>query len=108
VTGDPSLSDPTRLRYFNTAAFAAPQQFKFGNAGRNLIRAPGLKNYDTALIKDIPFMERKNLQFRAEFFNAFNLVNFGSPDAVFNSRTFGVITTARPSRSIQFSLKLSF
>ena len=30
VIGDPILSDPTRLRYFNTAAFAAPQQFKFG------------------------------------------------------------------------------
>lgn len=108
VIGDPILSNPTRLRYFNTAAFAAPQQFRFGNAGRNLIRGPGLNNYDTALVKDIPFLERKNLQFRAEFFNAFNLVNFGSPDAVFNSQTFGVITTARPSRSIQFSLKLSF
>jgi hypothetical protein len=108
LVGNPILSDPTRLRWFNTAAFDRPQQFGFGNAGRNIMRGPGLKNFDTALIKDIPFKERKNLQFRAEFFNAFNLVNFGSPDAVFNSQTFGVILSARPSRSIQFSLKLSF
>jgi hypothetical protein len=108
LVGDPVLSDPTRLRWFNTSAFARPAQLKFGNAGRNLFRGPGLKNYDTALMKNFVLHEQKTLQFRTEFFNAFNLVNFGQPNANFSSQDFGVILSARASRSIQFSLKLSF
>jgi len=108
LVGNPILDNPTRLRWFNTSAFARPAPLKFGNAGRNLFRGPGLKNYDTALMKNFPLHEQKTLQFRAEFFNAFNLVNFGAPNATFSSQDFGVILSARPSRSIQFSLKLSF
>ena len=108
MAGNPILSDRTRLRWFNTSAFGRPEQLKFGNAGRNLFRGPGLKNYDTALAKNFPFQEKRNLQFRAEFFNAFNVVNFGSPNSTFSSQDFGVILSARASRSIQFSLKLSF
>jgi hypothetical protein len=108
LVGDPVLSDPTRLRWFNTSAFARPAQLKFGNAGRNLFRGPDLTNYDTALMKNFVLREQTTLQFRAEFFNAFNLVNFGQPNANFSSQDFGVILSARASRSIQFSLKLSF
>lgn len=108
VVGNPILENPTRLRWFNTAAFARPDPLKFGNAGRNLFRGPGLKNFDMALMKNFPWGEKKNLQFRTEFFNAFNLVNFGSPNGNFSSQDFGVILNARASRSIQFSLKLSF
>jgi hypothetical protein len=108
LVGNPVLDDPSRTRWFNTAAFARPEILQFGNAGRNILRGPGLKNYDTALMKNFPFLENKNIQFRAEFFNAFNLVNFGTPNATFSSQDFGVILSARASRSIQFSLKLSF
>jgi Carboxypeptidase regulatory-like domain len=108
LVGDPILSDPTRLRWFNTAAFARPEQFKFGNAGRNLFRGPSLKNFDTALMKNFILHEQKTLQFRAEAFNALNLVNFGQPVSNFSSQDFGVILSARASRSIQLSLKLSF
>ena len=108
LVGNPVSGDPTRLRWFNTSAFARPAQFKFGNAGRNLLRGPDLKNYDTALMKNFILHEQKTLQFRTEFFNAFNLVNFGQPNANFSSQDFGVILSARASRSIQMSLKLSF
>lgn len=108
LVGDPNSGGHTRLRWFNTAAFASPQPLQFGNAGRSLFRGPGLTSYDTALMKNFPFAEKKNIQFRTEFFNAFNLVNFGSPNATFSSQDFGVILSARASRSIQFSLKLSF
>jgi hypothetical protein len=108
LVGNPNLSDPTRLRWFNTSAFALPQPLKFGNAGRNLFRGPGLKNFDTAVMKNFALAEKKNLQFRTEFFNAFNLVNFGAPNPTFNSQDFGVILSARASRSIQLSLKLGF
>lgn len=108
LVGNPVLEERTRLRWFNTAAFARPVQFAYGNAGRNLFRGPGTKNFDTAVTKNIPFAENKNLQFRGELFNAFNLVNFGSPVSNFSSQDFGVILSARASRSIQLGLKLSF
>jgi hypothetical protein len=108
LIGDPVAADPTRLHWFNTAAFAAPAQFTFGNAGRNILRGPGQTNYDTSIMKNFPVGERRNVQFRTEFFNAFNLVNFDNPNTTFNSSSFGVITSAKASRSIQFSLKLMF
>jgi hypothetical protein len=108
LVANPVLSDRTRLRWFNTAAFARPDQFTFGNAGRNLLRGPALKNYDTAIMKNFVLHELKTLQFRAEMFNALNIVNFGQPTANFSSQDFGVILSARASRSIQMSLKFSF
>lgn len=110
VSGSPLLSgsERTRLRWFNTRAFSAPAQLRFGNAGRNLFRGPMTKNYDTSIAKNFPIGERRSLQFRAELFNAFNAVNFGAPVSSFSSQDFGVILSARASRSVQFSLKLAF
>jgi hypothetical protein len=108
LVGNPVLSNPTRLRWFNTAAFAQPLPFTYGNAGRNILRGPGLKNWDMAIAKNMPFGETRNLQFRAEFFNTFNFVNFGFPDANFSSKTFGLITSAGSPRSIQLTLRLAF
>ncbi len=108
LVGDPISGDPTRLRWFNTGAFANPAQFTFGNAGRNLFRGPKLINFDTAVVKNIPFLESRNLQFRAEFFNMMNKTNFGLPVSTMTSQDFGVILSARSSRSIQFSLKLNY
>jgi hypothetical protein len=55
--------------------------------GRNTFRGPGFHNYDLALIKDTPFGRRGSgepgiIQFRAEFFNVFNVVNFGLPSNI--------------------------
>ncbi|MDQ6706100.1 MAG: hypothetical protein M3Z85_09045, partial [Acidobacteriota bacterium] len=108
LIGDPFSGQQTRLRWFNTAAFIAPSQFKFGNFGRNVLRGPALTNFDTSLIKNFPIRERRYLQFRAEFFNAANLVNFNNPNTTFNSNNFGIITSAKASRSIQLSLKLNY
>lgn len=108
VTGNPIPSDQTRLGWINRAAFARPEPFAYGNAGRNIMRGPGLKNLDIGLVKNTPLTEKTNLQFRTEFFNAFNMVNFGNPDSNFSSQNFGVILSARSARSIQFSLKLAF
>ena len=53
--------------------------------------------------------EPTTLEFRAEFFNAFNLVNFGLPVNILHGSGFGVINhTAGTSRQIQFSLKLIY
>jgi hypothetical protein len=78
--------------------------------GRNTFRGPAFHNFDVSLIKETPFMrDALKLQFRAEFFNVFNLVNFGLPANIVLGPGFGLINrTAGTSRQIQFSLKLLY
>ena len=91
-----------------------PNQGVFGTLGRDTFRGPGFRQFDMALIKDTAFGRRgngefANLQFRAEFFNVFNEVNFGLPSNIVRGSGFGIISkTAGPSRQIQFSLKLNY
>ena len=82
--------------------------------GRNTFRGPDFYDLDMALIKDTTLGSRVHpepttLEFRAEFFNAFNLVTFGLPVNILRGSGFGVINhTAGTSRQIQFSMKLIF
>lgn len=108
VVGDPHLSNPTTSRWFNTSAFAFSAPGTFGNAGRNILDGPGYQNINASLVKNTALTERVNLQFRAEFFNLFNHPNFNLPDNFLGSPTFGVISSAREPRHIQFGLKLLF
>jgi carboxypeptidase family protein/TonB-dependent receptor-like protein len=91
-----------------------PNSGVFGTLGRNTFRGPGLHDIDLALIKDTPLLERAGagrafLQFRAEFFNIFNIVNFGLPSNILLGPGFGEISrTASNSRQIQFSLKVIY
>ena len=98
----------------NVPGGTGPNQGVFGTLGRDTFRGPGFRQFDMALIKDTAFGRRgngefANLQFRAEFFNIFNEVNFGLPSNVVLGSGFGIISkTAGPSRQIQFSLKLNY
>ena len=92
-----------------------PNSGRFGTLGRNTFRGPAYYNFDYSLIKTTPFgrrrsgVERTDLQFRAEFFNLFNIVNMGLPANTLKGSGFGVISkTAGTSRQIQFSLKLIY
>jgi len=68
-----------------------------------------VKNLDISVFKNTKIGERVNLQFRAEFFNAFNHVNFAAPNTSMGSKNFGRITgTARLPRVGQLALKLTF
>jgi hypothetical protein len=93
---------------------SGPNHGRFGILGRDTFRGPALHNFDFALIKDTPFGRRGggellDFQFRAEFFNLFNIVNFGLPANIIRGSGFGEISrTAGTSRQIQFSLKLIF
>lgn len=129
-TGNPDLSTgrPVREDYFgrgaNNASFfsipiqvpggSGPNSGVFGTLGRDTFRGPALYNYDFALIKDSLFelgrMQKSvNLQFRAEFFNLFNVVDLGLPSNVLTGSGFGIISrTADNSRQIQISLKTMF
>jgi hypothetical protein len=98
----------------NVPGGTGPNQGRFGTLGRNTFRGPGFKDFDMALIKNTAFGHRGNgelaiVQFRAEFFNIFNEVNFGLPSNIVRGSGFGIISrTAGPSRQIQFSLKLNY
>jgi hypothetical protein len=115
VPGVPTtISGSTKSRlneFFNTAAFtsdlvnAAP----FGTSPRNLLTGPGQHNVDFSLVKFIPVTERFKAEFRTEFFNVFNEVNFSQPNNNTAAPAFGAITsTSGGPRIIQFALKLSF
>jgi len=117
VTGGPSSSKLNK--YFNTACFTNPSVVgvdgiatAFGNSGTGIVDGPGQANLDLALSKTVPLnwpVERANLQFRAEFFNAFNHPQFANPDTNFASPTFGVISsTAVNPRVGQVALRFSF
>jgi len=106
VVGNPVLNSGSPERWFNTAAFAFPPPGTFGNAGRNILDGPGYQNVNVSLVKSTAFSEHINLQFRAEFFNLFNHPNLNLPDNFLGSPTFGVISSARDPRRIQFGVKL--
>ena len=96
-------------QFFNTAAFVPNAVGSFGNSGKNLVRGPRFFKTDASLLKNFPVTERASVQFRAEFFNVFNSVNFNDPGrSVSSPDTFGVITSAKDPRIIQFALKILF
>ncbi len=94
--------------WFNTSLFAPNTIGSFGNSGKNFLVGPGSFNTDLALLKNTRITERTSLQFRAEFFNAFNNVNFGTPDNILTDSAFGQITSASDPRILQFALKFMF
>ena len=108
LVGDPNNVPGGRsvLQWFNTKAFADPTTYRYGNAGRGLVNAPGINNWDLALMKDTKIHERLRLQFRAEFFNAFNHVQYGPPDFDMQDSNFGAISNDAGPRIIQLAMKL--
>jgi hypothetical protein len=96
--------------YFNTAAFTPNLLGTFGNTGRNLLKGPGMDSWDISMMKNFPFRERYNVQFRWEMYNAFNHPNFGLPDTTVTDPNFGQINSIGPvaPRVMQAALKLSF
>lgn len=96
------------LRWFDTNCFAAPASGYYGNAGRDIIYAPGVDNWDIGIEKFFPIRESTRLQLRGEMFNAFNHAQFGAPNGSVVSPAFGQIGSARPPRLVQFALRLVF
>ena len=117
---DRVLDKPARVRstgdktqgWLNPEAFALPEQYKFGNLGRNTERGPVLANWDIILFKNFVLPgEKMTLQFRTEYFNAFNTVNLANPSSGSFTRNpnFGhILATQNAARQIQLALKLLF
>jgi hypothetical protein len=106
----------TVQQWVNPAAFATPAAGTWGNCGRDLVRAPGLWQMDTALQKREKIGERMGISFRAEVFNIFDRAQYGSPKVSLPSGNFGLITSAfnnSPTgtgtpRKIELMLRLEF
>jgi hypothetical protein len=136
LVGNPNAKPCIPGTLFNTCAFADNTtipgiipQGTFGDAGRNIIQGPGYKTWDTSLVKQFPIHDQMHFEFRAEFFNVLNHVNylFGSFGAISVEPTpleldsanlntlanprasnFGYPLAARAPRQIQFALKFYF
>ena len=92
ITGSPSVSarinvngNPYHLgsgygplQAFNPTVFALPAVGTLGDPSRNLMRGPGIENWNISLVKGIPIWERVHLQFRVEMYNAFNHTQFST------------------------------
>jgi TonB-dependent receptor-like protein len=121
--------DATRQRWFDPLAFRRTDcnvarradLCHYGSAGDGILTTPGARNLDLSVYKNwriTPIGEAGRLQFRAEFFNAFNTPMFGQPNGIsFNTAETvvpdgprdGEIRSLRlPMRIIQFGLKLYF
>jgi len=102
--------------WFNTACFLPPADWGFGDESRvdPVLRGQGINNWDFALFKTTKFGpdDRLGLQFRTEFFNTFNRVQFGPPNTsccTANNAAFGVVSSQLNNpRLIQFALKFLF
>jgi hypothetical protein len=102
---DPTAFDCT----FNSDGHLAPGSIaSFGNLGRNVLRGPGINNWDVSFLKRTTLRESKQLEFRAEFFNAFNHAQFLNPDRNGFDATFGEVSQTRGPRLIQFAVKLHY
>ena len=105
-------------RWFDTEAFANPGFRLYGTAGRSILFGPGTKQLDLSLFKNFQVTEAVRLQFRAEFFNAFNTPQFNNPSGAgvrVGAGAMGRITRAgseaslqRTQRQVQMALKLFF
>ena len=106
----------TVQNWINAAAFIQPASGTFGNAGRNLVRAPGLWQADASLAKNVHLAERVSLEFQVAGFNLFNRAQFGAPIVDFSSASFGRITTtvnngatgSGTPRQFQFMLRVTY
>jgi hypothetical protein len=93
---------------YDASAFQLPAAFTFGNAPRNLLRGPKSVSTDLSLMKNFRIGAGAQFQFRAEIFNAFGNVNYGNPNGVFNSTSFGRISSAGSMRQVQLGGKVFF
>jgi hypothetical protein len=112
-------SDPSQIVggaapgfFLNPAAFSIPALGMFGNCAPRAFHGPGLENVDLSLFKQFLITERWKVEFRSEFFNAFNHANFTNPSSSVAASSIGsfgkIFGTVTDPREIQFALKVYF
>jgi len=121
---EPSGFQQDPFLWISPLAFAAPDRATdakciansascvyYGNLGRLTESGPGINNWDIGIARRFRLSEGHALEFRTEFFNAFNRAHFDTPNRVIATPIFGRITATNlqiPNRDIQFALKYTF
>ncbi|WP_162601190.1 TonB-dependent receptor [Occallatibacter savannae] len=111
LTGQKIFGPGTRnsTTWINPKAFAAPPAYTYGNSSRNMVYGPGLQSLDAGIVREFGIAEKARFEARAEFFNALNRTNLGTPNRFVNTASFGSITeVSTPGREIQLSGRISF
>jgi hypothetical protein len=103
-------SPHTIQQWFNTSQFSPLPPFTLVTLSSLVedLRAYGINKWDISAVKNMSLTEGMKFNFRAEFYNAFNTVQFGSPSTSVTSATFGRVTSASNSRVIQLSARINF
>lgn len=111
VIGNIHRGPKTRAEWFNTAAYAVPAKYTYGNGGTNTQQDQRWINLDSSIIRSFPIWREKQFQFRAEAFNLVNHPIFGQPgNDINNPANFGTIGTSQANlnRQLQLSGKIIF
>jgi hypothetical protein len=108
LIGNPTPSHRTVQEWVDPTAFGIPQ-FAFGNVGRNSFRSASTFETDFTMSKVVPIWESMNVEFRAEAYNVFNMMNYGTPNPDLSTPSFAQVTSLSTTpRQMQFSLRLNF
>jgi hypothetical protein len=108
----PNPKEPSISKFWEITAFDATSEslrYTYGNAGRNILKSPGYRQWDMSLMKNTRIREGQSLQLRIEAFNAANHPNWNTPStSVLNPALFGKVTSAKTMREMQVGLKYIF
>lgn len=101
--------------YFDTSAFSGVTDPRFGTLGFNVLRGPGIVNWDFGIFRSFQLTESWRMEFRAESFNFSNTPHFANPQGSFTSAQFGEVTGVTnlgrdgiDERQFRLGLRLSF
>lgn len=115
ATGAPAGGPRTITQWFNPAALTTVPGLGYPIVPRTLssfwsqVTGDTINNFDLSLIKNTQITEKTRLQFRAEFFNAFNRPQFGNPDVNPGDSTYDTINSQiNDPREIQLAMKFYF
>jgi hypothetical protein len=107
LVGNPVVAHPTPGMWFNTAAFAPPNN-AFGSVGRNTLRADPFSSIDVAFSRSLNLAARRQLQLRVDVFNLLNTNNFFLPIGDLTKASAGQVVRAYDARQVQLGLRFTF
>jgi hypothetical protein len=110
-TGSKTISEWFNTSCFTTSALAqalAAGMPRFGTSSRNILLEPGVQNWDISTTKKTNIGNRMAVEFKGEFFNAFNHTNLGAPGSVIGTATAGLISSSGSPRNVQLAVKVDF